>query len=71
MVSPSPNTKSPMPQAHTVEPLAPKRDNLDRISRLLIVSALSGLSIAGIVFLVSDIVELFQALVIEAGVRQL
>ncbi|UCV27780.1 hypothetical protein [Ferribacterium limneticum] len=60
-----------MPQAHTLETVAPTRDNDDRLSRLLIVSALSVLSMAGIVFLVSDIVELFQVLAIESGVRNL
>ncbi len=73
MVSPSPNPspKHPMPQTHSLEIVAPTCDNDDRLSRLLIVSALSGVSTAGIVFLVSDIIELFQVLAIEAGVRHL
>lgn len=63
--------ENPMPQTHTVETLSPARDDDDHLSRLLFVSTLSGLSIAGIVFFVSDIVELFQVLVIESGVRYL
>ncbi len=68
---PDPSPESPMPQAHTAETLAPARDDDDRLSRLLFVSSLSGLSIAGVVFFVSDIVELFQVLVVESGVRYL
>lgn len=71
MVIPSPIPKIPMPQAHTEEPLAPTRDNYNVLSRLLFVSTLSCLSIAGIVFFVSDIFELFQVLVTESGVRYL
>lgn len=69
MVSPSPSLKSPMPQEQTVETLAPTCDNDDFLSRLLFVSTLSCLSVAGIVFFVSDILELIQVLVADAGAR--
>lgn len=69
MVSPSPTSRNSMRQEHIAKPLAIRLENEDRLSRLLCVLALSCLSVAGIVFFVSDIVELIQVLVADAGVR--
>lgn len=69
MVSLSLTSKNPMPQEDTEETSAPPLENRDRLCRLLFVSALSCLSVAGIALFVSDIVELIQMLVAGTGAR--